>query len=166
MSNFHRRCAHVSETGQECEIWFSLGDDETKRLCPIHSGEVSPEQATKHEETRSLYITRRKEQEVLCANMSLDELDEHIAKIEVVIEEEKMRLLTARATKSNKLDLLSEAERAERRKIKTSRPEGSEPAKPRKPKSDIPTLKSDPVRYMMLKHGFTEEQAKRMLGAD
>lgn len=169
MPNFYRRCDYINSDGIQCETWYDA-QGATFGVCPGHSGMISTDLASNSEAgsiVKNTYIEKRQEQEKLCADMTLDELELHYAKLETMIEELKMQLLTAAATRRTKLDTLTESERAERKKIRTPRTAVSSDGKVRKNAAATakkPTLKDDPVHYMMSKHGFTEEQAKRMLG--
>jgi predicted secreted protein len=90
--------------------------------------------------------------------MTHDELNEHIAELESKLEQIKAEVLITRACRKTRMDEMSEDERekyvARVRKQKT--PE------PKTPK--VPTMKSDPIGYLMSKHGMTKAQAEKMMG--
>ena len=135
----YKRCQYVSPEGIECEVWFPLADGEIycekyHRGIPSVSDEANGEQ-------KQLYIDLCNAERNLCATMTLDQLDAHIATIEAAIEEflarEKPKRNTARAVRAEKLEALTEDQRRERRKIKLAKEvkEGrkvlSKPSKPR-----------------------------------
>ena len=159
-NNGYRRCEYPPNIngGRECENWFP---SEEGRLCILHRSSAGPELAHLDESLKSEYIRIRNEQSVICHTMTLDELDQHIAGIEKVIENERTKLLAARAKRSDKLQLLSDEEREERRKIKYVRPERENGAK-RETKAEKlkATIKSDPVGYFMESLNFSRESAE------
>jgi hypothetical protein len=135
----YKRCQYVSPEGIECEVWFPLADGEIycekyHRGIPSVSDEANGEQ-------KQLYIDLCNAERNLCATMTLDQLDAHIATIEAAIEafmaKEKPKRNTARAVRAEKLEALTEDQRRERRKIKLAKEvkEGrkvlSKPSKPR-----------------------------------
>jgi hypothetical protein len=159
MSIPYRRCCYINDQGLQCETWFEANTD--SKLCAPHSEIISPSSNGHSNEAKIKYIDLVNEQGALCAKMSLDELDIHIAGLEKLLEEEKARLYAARAKRTQKLDDLSEEERKVRRAIKVTRSVEEKEKKPKKA-----TLASDPVKYMMQKFNLTEDQAKKMLGDD
>jgi hypothetical protein len=74
----------------------------------------------------------------------------------------KARLHSARAVRGEKLDALSESERSELRKIKLDKA-----VKEPKVKADkAPSLKKDPVSYLMKTKKMSEADAKESLNMD
>lgn len=148
------RCIYESEdTKVQCDSWFNSADGGS--MCILHRNPISTHLAAigiNKEE----YIEHRDAQAKICYEMTLPEIEEHISKIERVIEIERTNLLTARAVKSDKVNKLTEEERAERRKIKT-------PKLILEPAVKKNSMKTDPVKYLMEKNGWTEEMAKMML---
>lgn len=156
------RCQFVDDAGLECDKWFeSAGGGVSNKFCPAHAnGAMSVDNALKDDSAKSAYITLVNETRVLVAAMTLDQIDEHIAGIEAVIEAERTKLLTSRAVKSEKLDELTEDERKTRRATKI--PKTDKPVKA--PTTKATTMAKDPVAYLMEKHGLSREQAMSMLG--
>jgi hypothetical protein len=166
-NNGYHRCEYPPDVngGRECEVWFP---SEEGRLCIMHRNSAGPELAHLDESLKSEYIRLRNEQSVLCHKMSLDELDIHIAGIEKVIENERTKLLAARAKRSDKLQLLSDEEREERRKIKyVPNGEGRERIKKETKAEKLKaTIKSDPVGYFMESLNFSREAAEAFCTAN
>lgn len=165
-SSFTRCHYEIPETQDQCNTWFEKLADEV--LCPIHAGIISPDAAVKHAETKANYLQSVNEEHAICAKMTLEDLDIHINRLEAVIELERTKLLAARATRSQKIETLSDDERAERRKQKISKAvfnlENPKVKKEKIIKEKKSTLKDDPIKYMMQQYHMTEEQAKGMLG--
>lgn len=161
-NNAYHRCEYPPDLngGRECEVWYP---SEEGSLCVLHRGTVSVSLINADESLKGEYIRIRNEQAAQCHQMTLEQLDEHIAGIEKVIENERTKLLTARAKRSAKLQDLSDEERAERRKIKYV---GSDerPKKETKAEKLKATIKSDPVQYFM-NMNFTREQAEEFCTA-
>ena len=154
MSLNYVRCNYVPDGGQQCDHWITPGP-----RCPLHINHVSASAASNGINTQS-YLEIRNSEAQLCYQMSLEELDAHIAKLEGVIEQEKAKSQSARAVRADKIDKLSEEEREVRRKIKTEQKEkkASEPKKV--------TIKSDPIRFFMQTYNISEAAAKLKLGIE
>lgn len=142
---FHRRCWHMDEKGQQCEVWFPAEDD--NKLCALHRNGASPSQRNGETEDQKLkYIDLVNDERSYCYHFKdgsaqnqsqslisefkddtegsvFDKLDRHIAFLETVISDLKARHQTARAVRAEKLDKLSEDERKELRKIRIEKPE-------------------------------------------
>lgn len=167
MSDSYRRCRYFDPEGIECDTWFpfteveslATAEDIRQYYCVNHRDVVSTDLAA-NGVNKATYIEKRKIEETLCFKMTLDELDAHIAGIEVIIEQEKLKAMTARAVKRQKIEDLTEDEREERRKIKTPRQVDPDKVK----KSPGVTLKSNPLKYMIQKNGLSRENAISMLG--
>ena len=170
MPSNYSRCVYSDETGRQCETFFKY-EDGGSLLCAMHFGSCSPQLASMNENKGS-YLEFVNNERAQCVNMSFDELDEHIAKIERIIELERTKLLAARATKTEKMDNLSEDERKIRRATKIIIDENGdvvEVKRGRKPNvlgTEQPkrtSMKQDPIKHMMEKFNMTESQAKEML---
>ena len=170
MSSSYSRCIYSDETGRQCEVFYKY-EDGGSLTCAMHQGFTSPALACGNE-NKSEYLDLVNNTRAQCVDMTLDQLDEHIAGIERIIEAEKTKLLAARATKSEKLDLLSDDERMVRRNTKITTDEAGnviEIKRGRKPNVfgiDQPkktSMKADPIRHMMEKFNMTEAQAREML---
>lgn len=155
MSIGYLRCQYETDDKVQCDSWFP--GTEHAQLCMIHRDPISTHLAAIGINKEN-YITHRDEQAKICFAMTLAELEEHIAKVERVIELERTNLSTANAVKSDKLNKLTEEERAERRKIKTPQ-FVLEP----KAKKTSAKLAIDPVKYLMEKNGWSEAVARQML---
>jgi uncharacterized small protein (DUF1192 family) len=148
--NSYYRCLHFDDSSAQCETWARSIDGAENKYCSAHDGSIS------HPEKKEVYIDLLNAERRLCFAMTLEELDTHIAGIEKEIERLKASLLSSRATRAEKIDKLSDDEREQRRKIKVVSPEPKE--------KKVTSIKKDPLKYMMEKHGLTEVQAKKMLG--
>lgn len=161
------RCRYVDSNSIECAEYYEFDEslqDDTKYLCPIHRGTVSSDLAA-NGINKSAYITKRQELEKACSEMSLSELDVHIAGLEKVYEEAKLALLVAKGQKGFKLDQLTEEERKERRKIQTPKVERVKKEKTAKPETDVKGKIGKAIQSMM-NLGMTEEAAKKALGVE
>lgn len=149
------RCTYVPDGGIQCDNWVKV-EVETDSLtkCPLHLNHISP---LLKQENKQTYIDIRNDAAKLCHDMSLDELELHIAGLELVIEQERAKLMSARSVKGDKLDKLSEEEREVRRKIKTERKEKPETTK-------RVTIKSDPIKFFMQTYNISEIEAMKKLG--
>jgi len=153
----YTRCAYIPDGGQQCDNWFKRQtDNRAMEFCPLHEGMISPTLAAK-DVNKQTYIEIRNAEVTLCASMTFEELDAHIAELERVIEVEKAKLYSSRGVRADKLDKLSEEEREVRRKIRVEKQE--EAKLPKKP-----TIKNDPIKFFMATFNITEEEAKRKLG--
>lgn len=166
MSTSYVRCKfESSDTKEQCNSWYD-SDLTDSSMCEIHREIASLSGISFYTVTttpeKQKYIDFVNAQHSLCVNMSLDELDEHIKKIEAVIENERTKLLAARATKSQKLESLSDAERAARRKQTISN--AVRESKPKQTKPQKVTLKENPVKYMMQSFGFSQDESLSELG--
>ena len=156
------RCHFIPDTGEQCELWF-LPDVPNQTHCPVHL------HAASMQVNKDSYIEALNGQRKICAAMTIDELEIHIAGIETLIENQRANLLTARATKRDKLDELDEDERKERRKIQlTVNAEGQMkvekvPYSPKNPRNRT-SMKKDPIEHLM-KTGLTREQAIAIMEA-
>jgi hypothetical protein len=106
----------MSAQGLQCEVWFEATTDD--KLCPTCRLIITPANGS---ETKVKYIDLVNSERAICFEMTLDQLNEHIATLEKVLEEQKARVYAARATKTEKLDALTEEERKELRKIRVTR---------------------------------------------
>ena len=152
MSTPYRRCIYMAENGLQCETWFPAISD--TKICDVHSGVVTPAEASKVK-----YIDLANEERAACHKMSFEELDIHIAELEKVLENQKTRLYSARATRIEKLDNLSEEERKELRKIKIDR-------MVKEPTVKKATIKSDPIKYLMQTKKMSEQESRDMMSMD
>jgi hypothetical protein len=175
----HRRCIYLDERGTQCDTWFKAID--SNKLCETHrnilssSGHINEENKVKYidlvnderaycyhfldgdaQEQKQNLIFQFKDDE---SGTIFDKLDSHIAFIEKIIEDMKARLHSARATKSEALDSLTEDERVERRKVKIDKA-----FKPEKTKA--PSLKSDPVGHLVKKNNMSKQDASDLLSMD
>lgn len=126
-------------------------EDATKsHFCPAHR--TTPEVT----ENKELYIDVRNGEMKYCHQMTLDELEVHIAGIETQIAELKAKYFAARGVRGDKLDKMTEEERVERRKWRSSAP--VDPIKPKKSK--------DPVTHLGSKLGLNRSDAKDLMNMD
>jgi hypothetical protein len=72
-------------------------------------------------EQKQSYIDKSNDERAFAAEMSLDQLDDHIATLQFQFEEARRALFSARAVRQDKLDKLTEDERRERRKIEIAK---------------------------------------------
>jgi len=157
MAKSFRNCNYIDSDSIQCDAFYDANEHPT--MCAIHRRTVGTDLAA-NGINKSDYITRRQEHEKFVSQMTMAELDIHIAEIEKVIEQEKMKLLVTRARKGAELDKLSNAERAELRKIKTPKVEKVV----KSPKTtDVKGLMGKAIESMM-RLGITEQQAKEKLG--
>jgi len=178
-----RRCNYLDNHGQQCDKWFPAID--STKLCENHRGIISSNGTSDKLNETPKYIDLVNDQRQYCyhfldgtaQNQSqklifefkddedgsiFDKLDSHIAFIEKVLEDMKARLHSARAVRGEKLDALSESERSELRKIKLDKA-----VKEPKVKADkAPSLKKDPVSYLMKTKKMSEADAKESLNMD
>lgn len=150
-----RRCVYMGGDGLQCEVWFPAVSD--SKLCPEHSKTISPNGINL--EVKQRFIDLVNETKDLVYKMSLDEIDTHIAQLETELEKQKTIIYASRAVRAERLDTLTEEERAKRRSIKITKAVTEVRTK-------RPTMKSDPVRYMMQNQNLTEEEAKEVLYGD
>ena len=177
-----RRCIHMDERGIQCDTWFNAETDD--KLCEPHRTIASPSARNgQSEEQKVRYIDLVNEQRVYCYHFKdgtteqqdktlifefkdnadgtvFDKLDRHIAFLEKVLEDVKIRLSTSRAVKGEKLDKLSEEERKELRKIRITR------AVEEKTSSRTPSIKKDPLAHLMKTKGISQSDAKSLLNMD
>lgn len=147
------RC-HYSSDNLECSNWFPRGEG---NLCIVHRAAISTTLAG-NGINKPEYIGARKTEELslrdLIAGKTSQEacslLDEHIAKIELIIEEQKVKYLTARAVRSEVIEGLSDEERQVRRRMKVSSPTSSEP-KEKKSSKKLGNMNQDEMIQSMLK---------------
>lgn len=160
------RCAYIADNNLQCDVWFKTDTNET--LCPIHVNAINPKLARDDENKRQTYLEQRNGEAKKCHEMTLDELALHIAEMENVLAEQKAKLMTARAVKSDKESLLSDLEREERRKIKTPKVDENGQVTAKKAKSTTPklSLKSDPIAYIMAQYKCDRPGAMKILGLD
>lgn len=169
MPTMHKRCIYVSpDTGIECEIWFA-SDSPDDHFCILHKDSISPSLAA-NGHNKDPYIQKRNEALLslveatrgMSVPESLSYLDQHIANIERVIEDEKLKVLTARAKRAEIIEGLSEEERKARQKIRTPKVQAAE----KKSKSDSAAhavgremLAREKAIASIMKTGKTREQA-------
>lgn len=154
MSTPYRRCCNINEAGLQCETWFPAIND--SKLCDVHSSIATPNGT---QENKVKYIDLVNTERATCHTMSFEELDIHIAELEKVLENQKTKLYSALATRSEKIDKLSEEERKELRKIKVDRAVRETPVRKA-------TIKSDPIKYLMQSKGMSEQESKDMMSMD
>lgn len=158
MAKSYTRCAYFNENSQQCEVWFEKDESVTGLpLCDEHKRMTDPSLG---DEQKKLYIDVVNDHKKFCYQMTVEELDLHIAGIEREIEAIKTKLFATRSVRAEKLDNLTENQRKERRKIKVDSAVREE-AKKKKP-----TIKSDPVGYLMMTQNMTEAQARLILFGD
>lgn len=154
------RCRYVSDTGLECEKWFqptdSMNNGQEPRHCELHRGMIS-ERTSPNDESKQRFIDLKNEEIKLCIGMSIEELDTHIAGIEKQIELLRMRTMSARSVRVDKIDKLTDEERKERQKIRVQNPATND-----KPKAKT-SIKKDPIQHLMDKFGMSREQALKMM---
>lgn len=162
------RCHYVSEDSNECASWFPRGEG---NLCIIHRGMMSTSLAA-NGYNKPEYLSARKEVELSLrsrlegknAQESCSILDEHIAGIERIIEEQKLLALTARALRSEVIEGLSDEERQIRRRMKVSSPNKTET---KSKTGKIKGTNEEMIAKLMARHsGMTEVGAKMLLGLD
>jgi hypothetical protein len=149
-----RRCAFIGGDGTQCEKWFEARDN--NKICAFHRGEKPKED----EQVKIAYIELVNVQRKYCYTLDFEALDSHIQELEKVLENARVSAMTARQVKAEKLDTLTEEQRKELRKIKVSREVVKEV------KAKKPSLKKDPIKYLMETYKITEEQAKKMMDMD
>lgn len=104
-----------------------------------------------------MYIDARNAEIKYCHEMTIDELDIHIAMIETQIAELKVKFYSARGVRGDKIEKLSDTERAARREWKA--------ANVNEPKAK--TVKSkDPVTHLGSKLGVNKADAKDLMNMD
>lgn len=164
------RCQYTDDSGMQCEKWFDAAkkpDPTLIKFCPDHDGIIG-EKLAADPDVKERYIDLVNGHRKIVAEMNIDEIDEHIAGLEKLIEAERTKLLTSRAVRAEKIDKLTDEEREVRRSIKLERAKNPEKKSSRASKvqtiSNKPTIKSDPVGYLMANYGFTREQAESQLG--
>lgn len=154
------RCEYISPTtNEQCEVWFPFKERKFKdgHALPVlcddcaksPNASATPQQKTQYIETINI-------QRKFCENMTLDELDVHIAKITAAIEDQKVCLNAARAVRADRISKLSDEERNERRKYKIQKALNPEKVK---------SVKKDPVAALSNKLG-SEQKAKDLLSLD
>lgn len=160
------RCQHTDDDKRQCENWFLPADVEAiVKLCPHHINSLSLK--SNEPQAKANYIDTRNAELTIVKDMTVDQLDQHIAGLEAEIEVLKARVMTSRANRADKVQKLSDEERAKRQRItfdstgtRIERPERQRAKAPSKP-----TLKSDPVGYLMATYPtLTREQAEKMAG--
>jgi len=173
MPQQHKRCIYVSpDTGIECEIWFQVKDDETNDFCILHKGSLSPSLAA-NGHNKDPYIAKRNEALLslveatrgLSVPESLSYLDQHIAGIERVIEDEKLKVLTARAKRAQILEGLSDEERKARQKIRTPKLQVAEKKANRAAGIGSEILAREKAIASLMKAGKSRESAIAILDA-
>jgi hypothetical protein len=162
----HKRCHYVSpETGIECEIWHTNESD----FCILHgSSAVAPNGTAKDP-----YIAKRNEAMTSIAEavkgLSVPEalayLDSHLAGIEQVIADQKIKALAARGKKAEIIDGLSDAERTARQKIRTPKFQTDEKKRDNAAKELGASMKKREmaIASTMKAYGKTREQAIALL---
>ena len=173
----HRRCIYLDERGQQCDKWFRAIN--ASKLCDVHSRCNSPSLS---EESKVRYIDLVNDERKYCYHFLdgsaqlqsktliyefkddsegslFDKLDSHIAFLEKVIEDTKARLHSARATKAEKLDELTEEERVERRKVKIDKTINPTKAK-------VVSFKADPIGNLVKKNNMSQSDASDLLNMD
>lgn len=156
------RCRYVSDDGLECEKWFQptpeMNSGKDPRFCELHRGIVSPSTITTTDNTKSQYIEVRNQEVALVVDMTLEQIDAHIAGLEKQLELLKTRVISSRAVRADKIEKLTDEERAARKKIHVERPATNDKPKAAKPAS----IKKDPVAALMAK-GMSEKMARQLL---
>lgn len=127
MSATYTRCKFISGS-QECETWFPVDGN---KFCAIHRSIPSTNGS---EEQLKSYIDLANQDRSFVANMSFEEIDNHISNLQAQMEDLKRQMLQARAVKSERIERLTEEERRELRK-KTLNYEVQKQPKEPKPKT-------------------------------
>ena len=176
MNELHRRCIYIDSDGIQCEHWVPISKN--TKLCLVHSDTINP---TDSPESKERYIDLVNDQREFCYQFKdgseshqdktlvfefkddgegtkLDKIEKHIAFLERVLEDVRARTYATKAIRGEQLDALSEEERKKRRAIKVERVA-------RETREKKPTIKSDPVKYLMMKNPkMTEAMAREFLG--
>jgi hypothetical protein len=146
----------------ECETFFEV-DGAT--FCRAHRGIPSTAQLANEASTKS-FIALANNEALLVKDMTLDQVDAHIATLERAIEELKARRTGARSDRADKITKLSDKEREERRKMRFSADGTPEPAKVKRvaaqPKLKKPSFATDPIGYLMASHNLDRVKAEKM----
>lgn len=166
MSIDYIRCHFISDARIQCESWHSRADGD---FCPVHKGAISTKSAS-NGINKDEYIDARKATEKslrekiqgLNAQESCNLIDEHISRIEKVIEEQKLISLTARAIRSEIIEGMSEGDRQIRRLAKVGPPKEKKETKKRLTGSPAEMLS----KFMANNPKMTEAVAKELLGMD
>lgn len=177
-----RRCIHMDERGMQCDTYFPADTDD--KLCPIHREVISPG-STKNgqtDEQKVRYIDLVNDERKYCYHFLdgtaqeqkqelifefkddsegsiFEKIECHIGFLEKVLEDVKARLHSARAVKSEKLELLSDEERKKLRAIKIDK-------SVRESTTRAPSVKKDPVAHLMAKQGMSKTDAAELLSMD
>ena len=170
MSESYTRCHYVSEQGLECASWFPRGEG---NLCVIHRGMISHAMAA-NGLNKPEYISARQQYEsdfrasYILAETNQEKcviLDAHIAAIEKIIEQERVKSQVARALRSEVINGMSEEEIQLRRNMKVPKSESSKESKPRQGK--LKGTPEDMIKQTMSKWpNMTEAGARMLLGLD
>jgi len=158
----YMRCEYISpNSGQQCEVWFPSIErqkDNSGNLLPILCPDCA--KIANPSTQKTAYIEAVNVQKLYCYKMfekGIEEgfslLDEHIAKIEAAIQEQKDLLWSARAVRAEKEQSLSESEYNERRKYKVK----VAVDKAAKPKTV--SMKKDPIAALTSKIGDKQKAA-------
>src|SRR5487761_238747 len=174
----YRRCFYLDERGQQCEAWFAAETED--KLCPAHRG-IAIITNGENKINKIKYIdlannarayayhfrdgrTQEQNQELIFQfkddmdGSIFEKLDHHLAFLECVLQDIKIKLSETRAVKTEKMNDLTEDQREELRKIKIE--------KIFKTPDKIPSMKKDPIAYLMKTKGMSEEDAKKQLSLD
>jgi hypothetical protein len=160
------RCRYIEPNGHQCDSWY-LFVDEDHKLCAEHAG-ILPTNNTPipDNNSKSEYITLLNEQRLYCYQMTDDQLEEHIARIDAEIAIWKAKGLTARAIKTERFEKMTEEELAERRKFVINR--AVETSERKTAKQVKPSLKSDPIAYFRSQYPMmaskTDDEILEMMG--
>jgi hypothetical protein len=161
------RCHYLdASNGIQCESWHSKADGD---MCPVHHGMVSSVLAA-NGINKEEYLDARKAAETSLRDKIVGRspqeqcniIDEHIAKLERVIEEQKLLSLTARAIRSEVIEGMSEDDRQIRRQMKVAVKEKAATKSPRIKGTPDEMLKAFMAKYPKM----SIETAKDMLGLD
>jgi hypothetical protein len=155
LSNNYIRCLYIGLDSIQCETWF-LVDANTKpipKYCTEHNNGADASQ------NKNNFINQYNEVINQCSNMTLIELDHHIASIEAKISVLKTELTATRGIRASKIEKLTDAERVERRKYVVPKNDTLE-------KTRVVSMKKDPVKHLTGKLNITADLAKDLLSMD
>jgi hypothetical protein len=177
-----RRCNYLDNHGQQCDTWFpAISSD---KLCDYHKGIIHNNGTTDrvNEEEKVRYIDLVNDQREYCYHFldgtaqhqdktliyefrddedgtKFEKLERHIAFLEKVKSDISARTQSARASLSARMDELTEEQRTELRKQKIDKSF-------KQPKEKIPSLKKDPIGYLMKSKGMNKSDAMELASMD
>jgi hypothetical protein len=160
MSNTsYTRCQYIADDDRQCEVWYRANEDQLNQHCPMHAGILPRRLATTDEGSKSAYIEVRNVELILVKDMTLEQLDSHIAELEKQIENLRARVLTSRGKRADLIEGLDEEARKARRAIRSPKVTSEKPKSASGGK--IKTVE-DAIQKLM-KQGISRQMAEAMM---